>query len=75
MKKIIAAIGALLLFSGIKAQDTLKVKKTTTPQVKTNKTPAPARADKNVKVGKTAFPKTTDSVASKTVKHAPAIKN
>lgn len=69
MKKIIAALGAILIFSGLKAQDTMKVKKTTTPQVKSNKSVAPARTNANVKTAfpkkentlKTAFPKNADT--------------
>ena len=36
MKKIVAALGALLFVGGVKAQPVPPVKKTTTPQVKSN---------------------------------------
>ena len=74
MKKLSALIGALLLFTGLKAQDTPKVKKATNPQVKTNKVVKTTQPTQAQKLHKTAFPKTTDSVQSKMIKHTPAIK-
>lgn len=59
MNKIIAALGAVLIFTGLKAQDTNKVKKTTTPQVRSNKTVVPVNANAT---GKTAFPKKNNAV-------------
>ncbi len=67
MKKIIAALGAVLIFTGLKAQDTNKVKKTTTPQVKTNKTVAPANTNAT---GKTAFPKKSNTLKTAFPKNA-----
>jgi hypothetical protein len=85
MKKIIAALGAVLIFAGLKAQDTNRVKKTTTPQVKSNKTVSPARTNADAKTAfpkksntlKTAFPKNTDTGQIAFPKHADsgAIKN
>ncbi len=67
MKKIVAAIGALLFVGGVKAQTEPKVKKPTTPQVKNNVVVTPSTS--NLKLTQKAV-KTTATPNLKSVKDA-----
>ena len=62
MKKIAAALGAILLVTGVKAQKKVEVNKTTTPQEK-NKT-ITATQSKNIKLTQKVFQKSTLKNAS-----------
>lgn len=57
MKKIVAAIGALLFIGGVKAQTEPQVKKSTTPQVKNNVAVSPSTT--NIKLTQKAVKGTT----------------
>lgn len=65
MKKIAAALGAILLVTGVKAQKQTEVSKTTTPQtnVRTGVNPN----ETNIKVANKVFPKSTLKTSIKDV--------